>query len=60
MELNNLCMTNGFNTIVVDGHDIKELCKAFFEASITTDRPTAVIPKTFKEKYFPNIEHIEN
>ncbi|XP_053688847.1 transketolase-like protein 2 [Sabethes cyaneus] len=50
----------GFNAIVVDGHDVEELCKAFFEASITQDRPTAVIAKTFKGKYFPNIEDLEN
>lgn len=50
----------GFNAIVVDGHDVEELCKAFFEASVTRDRPTAVIAKTFKGKYFPNIEDLEN
>uniref|UniRef100_A0A182YB26 TOG domain-containing protein n=1 Tax=Anopheles stephensi TaxID=30069 RepID=A0A182YB26_ANOST len=50
----------GFNAIVVDGHDVEELCKAFFEASSTTDRPTAIIAKTFKGKHFPNIEDLEN
>ncbi|XP_055696152.1 transketolase-like protein 2 [Lutzomyia longipalpis] len=50
----------GFNAIVVDGHDIEELCKAFFEASNTADRPTAIIAKTFKGKFFPNIEDLEN
>ncbi|XP_058829277.1 transketolase-like protein 2 [Topomyia yanbarensis] len=50
----------GFNAIVVDGHDVEELCKAFFEASVTKDRPTAVIAKTFKGKHFPNIEDLEN
>lgn len=50
----------GFNAIVVDGHDVEELCKAFFEASNTKNRPTAIIAKTFKGKFFPNIEDLEN
>lgn len=50
----------GFNAIVVDGHDIEELCKAFHAASVTKGRPTAVIAKTLKGKYFPKIEDLEN
>lgn len=50
----------GFNAIVVDGHDVEELCKAFFEASSTKDRPTAIIAKTYKGKHFPKIEDLEN
>lgn len=50
----------GFNAILVDGHDVEELCKAFFEASVTKDKPTAIIAKTFKGKHFPNIEDLEN
>jgi len=50
----------GFNAIVVDGHDVEELCKAFYEANVTTDKPTAIIAKTFKGKFFPNIEDKEN
>lgn len=50
----------GFNAIVVDGHDVEELCKAFFEASVTKDRPTAIVAKTFKGKHFPKIEDLEN
>lgn len=50
----------GFNAIVVDGHDVEELCRAFFEAQQTKDRPTAIIAKTFKGKFFPNIEDLEN
>ncbi|XP_065211649.1 transketolase-like [Planococcus citri] len=48
----------GFHVIVVDGHDVEELCKAFHEASNTTGKPTAIIAKTFKGKYFPNIEDL--
>lgn len=50
----------GFNAIVVDGHDVEELCRAFYEAQQTKGRPTAIIAKTFKGKCFPNIEDLEN
>jgi len=50
----------GFNAIVVDGHDVEELCKAFHEASETKGRPTAIIAKTFKGKNFPSIEDQDN
>lgn len=50
----------GFNAIVVDGHDVEELCRAFFEAQQTKGRPTAIIAKTFKGKFFPKIEDLEN
>ncbi|XP_063696695.1 transketolase-like protein 2 [Culicoides brevitarsis] len=50
----------GFNAIVVDGHDVEELCKAFYEAANTRGKPTAVIAKTFKGKFFPNIEDADN
>jgi len=46
----------GFNTIVVDGHDVEELCKAFHAAENTKGMPTAIIAKTFKGKDFPSIE----
>merc|ERR1740128_1160001 len=50
----------GFHAIVVDGHDILELCKAFDEAETVVDKPTCLIAKTFKGKYFPNIENLMN
>lgn len=50
----------GFNAIVVDGHDVEELSRAFFESQQTKGRPMAVIAKTFKGKFFPNIEDMEN
>merc|ERR1719391_951361 len=46
----------GFNTVVVDGHDVVELCKAFHTAETTKDMPTAILMKTFKGKDFPEIE----
>lgn len=50
----------GFNALVVDGHDVEELCKAFHEAANTKNKPTAIIAKTLKGKFFPNIEDLEN
>lgn len=49
----------GFNSLVVDGHDIDEVAKAFHEASTTKNRPTALLAKTFKGKGFPEIEDKE-
>ncbi|XP_046636672.1 transketolase-like [Daphnia pulicaria] len=45
----------GFHAIVVDGHDVEELCKAFDEASATVGKPTAILAKTFKGYKFPTI-----
>lgn len=50
----------GFNTLVVDGHDVEELVKAFHTAAKVTDKPTAIVAKTFKGKNFPKIEDLEN
>nr|CAD7602173.1 unnamed protein product [Timema genevievae] len=50
----------GLNSIVVDGHDVKEVVKAFDDAAKTKNKPTAVLAKTFKGKYFPGIEDKEN
>ncbi|XKL66561.1 hypothetical protein PGB90_009981 [Kerria lacca] len=56
----NRLMSFGFRAIIVDGHDINELCKAFSEADRTKGKPTAIIAKTFKGKYFLDIENAEN
>merc|ERR1719348_655554 len=50
----------GFNAIVVDGHDVEELCKAFHEAEQTTGMPTCILARTFKGKDFPDIENLLN
>lgn len=50
----------GFNAVVVDGHDIEELVKAFHLAATIKDRPTAIVAKTFKGRNFPKIEDLEN
>ncbi|XP_045454661.1 transketolase-like protein 2 [Melitaea cinxia] len=50
----------GFHSLVVDGHDVSELIKAFDEATTVSGKPTAIIAKTYKGKGFPNIEDKEN
>lgn len=49
----------GFNALLVDGHDVRQLCEAFAKAAATADQPTAIIAKTFKGKYFAEIEDQE-
>ncbi|OWR51536.1 transketolase [Danaus plexippus plexippus] len=50
----------GSHTLVVDGHDVTELVKAFDEAANTSGRPTAIVAKTYKGKGFPGIEDKDN
>jgi len=50
----------GLHAIVVDGHDVEALCKAFDEASSTKGKPTAILAKTFKGFKFPNISDKDN
>ena len=40
----------GWNTLMVDGHDMKQLCEAFEAARNCKGRPTAIIAKTVKGK----------
>merc|ERR1712226_989663 len=49
-----------FHAIVVDGHDVAELVKAFDEAATTKGKPTIILAKTFKGRAFPNIEDLMN
>ncbi|XP_029456732.1 transketolase [Rhinatrema bivittatum] len=51
------CEAFGWNAIVVDGHSVEELCKAFSQVK---DQPTAIIAKTFKGKGITGIEDKEN
>ncbi|XP_045460798.1 transketolase-like protein 2 [Harmonia axyridis] len=47
----------GWYPIVVDGHNVDELCKSFHNASLTKGKPTVLIAKTVKGKHFPEIEN---
>lgn len=44
------CVLHRWNTYVVDGHDVEELCKAFWQAQQVKDKPTCIVAKTFKGK----------
>lgn len=46
-------MFSRWNTIVIDGHDVEEVCRAFHEAKTCTERPTAILAKTYKGKGVP-------
>lgn len=54
------CEAFGWNTYVVDGHDVEELCKAFWQAEQVKDKPTCIVAKTFKGRGLKNIEDQEN
>lgn len=40
----------GFNTIIVNGHDMQQLIDSFETAKLTKGKPTAIIAKTIKGK----------
>merc|ERR1711899_568215 len=46
----------GFHAIVVDGHDVEELVKAFDEAAATKGKPTMILAKTYKGRDFLEME----
>lgn len=50
----------GFNTIVIDGHNIEEILKALETAKAMKGKPTAIVAKTYKGKGLPGIEDAEN
>merc|ERR1712168_93363 len=50
----------GFNAIVIDGHDVAELAKAFDNFANTKDKPTCILAKTFKGQDFPGIANEMN
>ncbi len=50
----------GWNSVIVDGHSVSDLLRAFEQARTTKGRPTAIIAKTFKGKGVASIEDKEN
>ncbi|XP_037519375.1 transketolase [Rhipicephalus sanguineus] len=50
----------GFNTYVIDGHNVEALCKAFSDAADVRNKPTAVLCKTYKGKGLAGIEDSDN
>ncbi len=47
----------GWNVIEVDGHDIEQLIRAIDLASVTKNRPTAIVAETVKGKGVSVFEH---
>uniref|UniRef100_A0A8C6YFK2 Transketolase N-terminal domain-containing protein n=1 Tax=Naja naja TaxID=35670 RepID=A0A8C6YFK2_NAJNA len=47
------CEAFGWNTCVVDGHDVEELCQALWQASQQKGKPTMIVAKTFKGRGIP-------
>uniref|UniRef100_A0A8C2XBH6 Transketolase n=1 Tax=Cyclopterus lumpus TaxID=8103 RepID=A0A8C2XBH6_CYCLU len=56
------CEAFGWNTYVVDGHDVEELCKALWQAQQVKGKPTCIVAKTFKGKGLKSkyIEDLDN
>ncbi|XP_044299657.1 transketolase-like protein 1 [Varanus komodoensis] len=50
----------GWNTYVVDGHHVEELCRALWQASQHKGKPTAIVAKTFKGRGIPDVENADN
>ncbi|KAI5174163.1 transketolase [Manis pentadactyla] len=47
------CEAFGWHTVIVDGHSVEELCKAFGQVK---HQPTAIIAKTFKGRGISGVE----
>uniref|UniRef100_UPI00398F1FF0 transketolase-like isoform X1 n=2 Tax=Pristiophorus japonicus TaxID=55135 RepID=UPI00398F1FF0 len=54
------CDAFGWNTEMVDGHSVEELCKAFWQGNMVPDKPTVIIAKTLKGKGIEGVEDKEN
>lgn len=50
----------GWHTIVVDGHDLKQVVNAYQEAATVQDKPVMIIAKTIKGKGVSFIEDHDN
>lgn len=62
MDLNSEDISNkfkafGFNTMIIDGHNVESIIDAFTKAKQIKDKPTAIIAKTIKGK---GISFMEN
>lgn len=47
----------GWNAVVVDGHDVEAICRAYYDAEQAKGRPTMILAKTYKGKGIPGIEN---
>ncbi|XP_077980998.1 transketolase-like protein 2 [Glandiceps talaboti] len=46
----------GWNTYIVDGHDVAALCKVLYDATTVSGKPTCILAKTIKGKGIPVAE----
>lgn len=37
-----------WNAVVLDGHDVEALCRAFHDANVAEGKPTCIVAKTYK------------
>ncbi|GFO01902.1 transketolase [Plakobranchus ocellatus] len=50
----------GWNTYVLDGHNVEELAKALWTATQVKGKPTCIVAKTFKGQGIPGIADEDN
>lgn len=50
----------GWNTYVVDGHDVEALCKTLWDASHVKGKPTCILAKTYKGQGIIGIADADN
>lgn len=50
----------GWEAVVVDGHDVTQLCSALKMAEQTKGRPFAILAKTFKGRGIDGVEDMDN
>lgn len=50
----------GWNTYIVDGHNVEDLCKAFYMASTVKGKPTCILTKTYKGQGIPGVADADN
>ncbi|XP_072102460.1 transketolase-like protein 2 [Mobula birostris] len=54
------CEAFGWNTHVVDGHDVEQLLRALGPEGTVPGRPTAIVAKTYKGRGIKGVEDMEN
>jgi transketolase len=48
----------GWHAVVIDGHDVEQIDRAYTEAAATTGRPTAIVARTIKGKGVAAVEDL--
>lgn len=50
----------GWDTVVLDGHDVEKISSALSKAEHTKGKPTMILAKTFKGRGIEGVEDVEN